>query len=437
MVILTGLILFVALLAILLIGVPVAFSLSFVAIASILILGGGFDALGLVASTAWSSVASFILTAVPLFVLMGAIISASGMGSRLYNALATIMHGIPGGLAVATTVACGVMAAVSGSSVATAGAIGKFAVNEMRRHGYNESGACGSVAAGGTLGIIIPPSIPMIIYGTVAQQSIGKLFIAGVIPGIILTAAFALFQVNQALRGKLVNVRTVNNSRTVSFRDRMRALIDVLPMALLILIILGSIYRGIATPTEAAALGTVASLIISGLLYRELNWNKMLEIFRETARSTVMVLMIIVGAMLFGYALTTSDVAPVISQTVASLPVSPWLILIAINILLIFLGCFMETISIIVITTPIFAPIISSLGWDLIWFGIILTINMEMALITPPVGLNLYVVQGVVKDIPLGKIISGTMPYVVLMAAAIALVAIFPSLALWLPSMMR
>ncbi len=433
-----GLAMFSALLGCLAIGIPVAFSLFGVALGALLLTGGGVDALGLVAPTLWGSITSFTLTAVPLFILMGAIISASGMGSRLYASLATLLHGVPGALMVATTLACAVMAAVSGSSVATAGAIGRFSVAEMRRFGYRDSEATGAVAAGGTLGILIPPSIPMIVYGIVAEQSIGKLFIAGIIPGLIMTAAFTVYQVRQALRARraaAAHAQAAGEAPTA--RERLVALQHVAPIAVLIWIILGSIYQGIATPTEAAALGTLASLLLSGVIYRELTLRKLRLILEDAARSSVMVLMIIAGAMVFGYAMTTTSVAPVISRTVAGLDVSPWLIFIAINLLLVFLGCFMETLSIIVITAPILIPIISTFGWDLIWFGIILTINMEMALITPPVGLNLFVVQGVVRDVPLERIIRGALPYVLIMLAVLALVAVFPQLALMLVDEVR
>lgn len=419
---------FAALLAALLIGIPVAYSLLLVAMGSLLLLGGGIDSLSLIATTAWGSVAMFTLTAVPLFILMGGIISISGMGARLYNALSTVLHGMPGGLAVATTLACTIMAAVSGSSVATAAAIGGFAVKEMRRFGYPESDACGAVAAGGTLGILIPPSIPMIVYGIIAGQSIGKLFIAGILPGIIMALSFAIFQVILAGRRR-ARGRRVKDATQVTLRQRITALKHVLPMAALIWIILGTMYTGYATPTEAAALGTVASLVLSGVIYRELTWAKMRLVLRETARGSVMVLMIIAAAMVFGYVMTTTQVAFAISHLVADASLPPWALFISINVLLIFLGCFMETLSIIVVTMPILIPIVSALGWDLIWFGIIVTINMEMALIHPPVGLNLFVVQGVVPDVKLVRIIMGALPYVFIMAGVLALVAIFPSIA--------
>ena len=423
-----GIAMFGSLLAALLIGIPVAYSMLLVALASLVLAGGGVDALTLVATTAWGSVTSFTLTAVPVFILMGAIISVSGMGTRLYNALSTLLHGVPGGLAVATTLACTIMAATSGSSVATAAAVGGFAIKEMRRFGYRDSDACGAVAAGGTLGILIPPSIPMIVYGIIAGQSIGKLFMAGIVPGIMMSLSFALFQVSLAMRHRTRDGGTGPGKR-VSVRDRIVALRDIVPMAILIWIILGSMYTGFATPTESAALGTIGSLVISGVIYRELTWEKLRMVLRDTARGSVMVLMIIAAAMVFGYVMTTTQVAAAISQLVAGSGLPPWALFISINLLLIFLGCFMETLSIIVVTMPILIPIISALGWDLIWFGIILTINMEMALIHPPVGLNLFVVQGVAPDVKLGRIIIGALPYVFIMAGMLALIAIFPSIA--------
>lgn len=424
----TGLLMFAALLGFLIIGVPVAFALFSVALGSLVILNGGVDGLSLVATTLWSGVTQFALTAIPLFILMGAVISASGMGSRLYNALAVLTHGVPGGLMVTTTLACTIMAAVSGSSVATAGAIGGLAVHEMRRHGHKDSDACGAVAAGGTLGILIPPSIPMIVYGIIAEQSIGQLFMASIVPGIIMASAFAAYQIGMAVYRGEHRVAAAANQGSVTAGMRFRALAELAPIAVLIWIILGSIYEGVATPTEAAALGAIATLVLSAIVYRELTWLKLLHVLKEAARSSVMVLMIIAAAMLFGYAMTITSVAPTLSSTVADLHVAPWLVFVAIMALILFLGCFMETLSIIVITTPILVPIVKAFGWDLIWFGVIFMINMEAALITPPVGLNLFVVQGVVRDVRLEQIIKGTAPYVVIMMLVLALIAIFPGL---------
>lgn len=420
--ILTGSLMFSGLLGLLLAGVPVALALFAVSLAAVFLSAGGeISALGLVAHTLWNSVTPFTLSAVPLYILMGAIISASGMGARLYTSMAIITSGLPGGLAVATTAACAVMAAISGSSVATAAAVGGFAISEMRRLGYSDSQATGAVAAGGTLGILIPPSIPLIVYGVIAEESIGRLFLAGIIPGMVMACGFALYQM------WFDKSRATEERRNpVTLAARLRASIDVLPMVLLIALILGSIYTGIATPTESAALGVGASIALAVFVYREMTFANCVTILLETSRSTAMVLAIIAGAMLFGYALTTTDVAPSLSRAVAGADLAPWLVFIAINLLLLFLGCFLETLSIIVITTPIIVPIVAAFGWDKVWFGIIMIINMEMALITPPVGLNLFVVKGVAPAVPLERIIVGTLPYVLIMALVLALVAFFP-----------
>lgn len=417
---------FVGLLVVLLLGVPIAYSLLFVGIGALLFLSGGdFSSLSIVANTYWSSITTPTLTSLPLFLLMGAIISASGMGARLYNSLAVLLDGVPGGLGVGTTLACTVMATVSGSSVATAAAIGGFAISEMRRHGYRDSEACGAVAAGGTLGILIPPSIPLIVYSVIAEQSIGKLFIAAVIPGIIMALAFATFQVILSVRR---GTHAVVDRKLASMTERMRALMAIGPFAILIWIILGSLYMGLATPSEAAALGTVASLILSGVIYRDLTWEKCREILLETAQGSVIILVVIAGAIVFGYVMTTTQVATAFSTTVASSSLSPVLVFISINLLLLFLGCFMETIAIIVVTMPILIPIVTSFHWNLIWFGVIVVINMEMALIHPPVGLNLFVVQSVARDVAFRRIMFGTLPYVFIMALVLALIGLFPVL---------
>lgn len=425
---LIGVGMFAGLLAVLSLGVPIAFALLFVALTSLFLTGGGFDALGMISNTYWSSVATFTLTSVPMFMFMGAIVSVSGMGARLYGALATILDGVPGGLAVATTLACGVMAAVSGSSVATAAAIGGFAIAEMRRHAVPDAQACGAVAGGGTLGILLPPSIPLIIYSIVAEQSIGKLFMATIVPGMIMVLAFAVFQIILALRRSLRAQRAQPPRRLEPASKRVAALKDIGPFAFLILIILGSLYRGLATPQEAASLGIVASLLLAGLVYRELSWRKFVGILVATAQNGVMILAVIASAIVFGYVMTTSQVAFALTNAVGQAHVSPWVLFLSINLLLIFLGCFMETIAIIVVTMPILIPVVQAFHWDLIWFGVIVVINMEMALIHPPVGLNLFVVQSVAPDVPLRRIVMGTLPYVFIMAGVLALVGVFPGL---------
>lgn len=421
---LTGALMFSGLLGLLLAGVPVALALFAISLGSLLLVAGGdLSALGLVANTLWNAITPFTLSSVPLYILMGALISASGLGARLYGAVAILTSGLPGGLAVATTAACTIMAAISGSSVATAAAIGGFAISEMRRFGYTDAQAAGAVAAGGTLGILIPPSIPMIVYGVIAEESIGRLFLAGILPGLLMAGSFALYQVWSAWSRRGTVEEKV---RSASFTERLVALVDLLPMALLIGLILGCIYTGIATPTETAALGVGASLVLALVFTRDLTSDKLVSILLETSRTTTMVLAIIAGAMLFGYALTTTDVAPRLSQAVAVSHLPPWLVFISINLLFLFLGCFLEVLSVIVITTPIIMPVVTAFGWDKVWFGVILVINMEMALIHPPMGLNLFIVKSVAPSIPLTRIMIGALPYVAIMALILAAVALMP-----------
>jgi C4-dicarboxylate transporter DctM subunit len=419
--------------------IPVAYSLGFVGLL-ITIHFNGIGGLGLVAPTLWSSVASYPLAAAVLFIFLGSVINHCGLGSVIYAAIARLLYFLPGSAAVSTTMGCAILAALNGSSVATAAAVGGMAVKEMQKLGYKADFASGTVAAAGTLGIIIPPSIPLIIYGIITEQSIRELFIAGIIPGIILAIGFSMFQIFVARRGKssesgsgAVEAIIFRNKREY-FRQAILALRDLAPIAVLIFCILGSIYTGIATITESAAIGAVGSFLIA-LMYRKMTLEIFKKIIMESSKTASMVGLIIVGAMLFGYGLTTSNIAPDLAHSLTNLGIPRWGFFIIINLMLIFLGCFMEVISILVITMPVLLPIIVKLGWDPVWFGIIFTINMEMALITPPVGLNLYVVQGVANDIPLESIAKGAIPYVLILMAAIIICGLMPQIVLWLPKL--
>ncbi|NQT67945.1 MAG: TRAP transporter large permease [Desulfobacteraceae bacterium] len=427
-----GFLIFLGLLCLLLLtGIPIAFGLAFMSAVGIFIVLGGSSALSVLATVAYSAVSGFALTCIPLYIFMGSLITVTGLGSKLYGGMYKWLSWVPGGLAVASTVACGVFAAVSGSSVATASVMSSLALPEMKQRNYEDSLATASIAAGGTLGILIPPSIPMIVYGIATKTSIGELFLAGVIPGIMLMSLFVCYEIIASLRG----AAPVEEIKSL-WKEKLIALLDIAPFLLLIIFILGSIYAGIATPTEAAAVGVVVTMIL-GLAYRKLNIQKIWVALEVSTRTTAMLLMIIMGAMLFGYLLAAIDFPQSLVTLANEMEISRWWILIAINIIFIILGCFMETISIIVICAPIVVPIIIQLGWDPVWFGVIMTINMEMALITPPVGLNLFVVKDVAKDVELKTIIKGVVPFIIIMAIAIVLVTLLPELALWLPDRMK
>ncbi len=427
-----GVIIFVVLFLLLIFtGIPIAFGLGLVSVVGIYSVLGGVSALNVLSNTAYNAVHGFALTCIPLYIFMGALITVSGLGTKLYEGIYKWLAWLPGGLSVASTIACGIFAAVSGSSVATASVMGSLALPEMKRRGYSDALATGSIAAGGTLGILIPPSIPMIVYGISTKTSIGKLFIAGVIPGAILVGLFILYQVGASIQGAAPKEKIV-----ISWQERIYALLDICPFLLLIIFIIGSIYAGIATPTEAASVGVVATLGL-GFVYRKLNLKKIWGALQVATRTTAMLLMVILGAMLFGYLLTAMNFPQTLVNVAIDSGISKWWVLISINMIFILLGCFLETISIIVICAPIAVPIIMQLGWDPVWFGIVMTINMEMALISPPVGLNLYVVKDAACGVPLGTIIRGVLPYIMLMGLNIILVVMVPSTALWLTKMME
>ena len=313
--------------------------------------------------------------------------------------------------------------------MATAVTIGAMAIPEMLKRGYDRKLVVGSVAAGGTLGILIPPSIPMILYGTITDESVGKLFMSGVVPGALLTLAFVAYIV----------IASWNKPREekASTEEKMKALRDNIWGLLLPVIIIGGIYTGVFTPTEAAAVGTIYALVITFFVYRSLSVSDMPGILRSTIKTSCMIFAIMVGAMLFGYILTVLQVPQALMSLVTEGHMNRWVILIGINIVLLILGCVLETVSIILITLPMLYPIIKALGFDPIWFNVVLLINMELALITPPVGMNLFVIKGISEDSSIQDIIAGSAPFAFIMVLEIALLCSFPGIATWLPSVLK
>lgn len=425
-----GSILFAILLIIIMAGIPVAFALGIVSLVGTALLLGGGIALTALLPISWGAIHTFSVCCIPLFILMGEVISTCGLSKDLYDFASKWLSKLDGGLAIATIIACGIFAAISGSSVATAATIGLIAIPEMRRLGYEKKLTLGSTAAGGTLGILIPPSIPLIIYGIVTENSIGRLFAAGMIPGIILMLIFSLSILIRAKR----NPSLAPVEEKVSWSARFHSLKYIWPVVLLITVVLGSIYGGIATPSEAAGLGCFAAIALGMFYYRRLNFKSLYQACMKALKTSAMIGMIIVGAMLFGYLLCALNVPHEFAALVTGLGISRWWVLIAMNLLLIFMGMFLEVISIVSIMAPIFVPVIIELGWDPIWFAIVMTINMEMALITPPVGLNLYVIKGIVPDSTLSEIVRGVFPFIILALLAMAIVILFPQLSLWLPN---
>ena len=422
--ILAGFALFIIIL--LVIGMPVAFTLTIAGILGI-IQFIDMSTLSQVPVIAYKTLDSYVLTSVPLYILMSQIMLTGKVGSGLFELGSKWMGHLPGGLGIATIFACAIFAAISGSSVATAVTIGAMA--EMLKRGYDRKLVVGSVAAGGTLGILIPPSIPMILYGTITDESVGKLFMSGVVPGALLTLAFVAYIV----------IASWNKPREekASMEEKMKALRENFWGLLLPVIIIGGIYTGIFTPTEAAAVGTIYALVITFFVYRSLALADMPGILRSTIKTSCMIFAIMVGAMLFGYILTVLQVPQALMSLVTEGHMNRWVILIGINIVLLILGCVLETVSIILITLPMLYPIIKALGFDPIWFNVVLLINMELALITPPVGMNLFVIKGISEDSSIQDIIAGSAPFALIMVAEIVLLCFFPGIATWLPSVLK
>ena len=409
-------------------GTPVAFALGLVAIGFLVAVEGPI-ALANLADTLFAGLNDFTLVSIPMFVLMGAAVAASRAGADLYEALARWLWRVPGNLVVANIGACALFSALTGSSPATCAAIGKMGIPEMRRRGFPADLATGAIAAGGTLGILIPPSITMILYGIASETSIGRLFLAGIVPGLMLTGLFALWAVFVSLwRGER---RPVGPGPSLA--ERLAILPRVLPFLLVIVGVVWALYGGIATPSEAAGVGAVLCLVLVVLVYRVWRPRELWPILEATLRESTMILMIIATSILFGYMLSSLYVTQSIAQSIAALEVNRWVLLFWINLLLLVAGCFLPPAAIILMTTPIVLPILVAAGFDPVWFGVILTLNMELGLITPPVGLNLFVINGIAPDVPLGTVLKGALPFMLLMVVAIVILCLFPGLATWLP----
>ncbi len=414
-------------------GVEIALALGMVGILGLLYLKGWTIGLGVVGSIAWTNATSFSFVAVPLFVFMSGILLHSGIGRGLYTAVARWVSFLPGGLAVASIFSCAIFAAISGSSVATAATIGMIAIPEMERRGYERALICGSLAAGGTLGILIPPSIPMIIYGVMTETSIGHLYMAGIVPGIVLALLFAAFVVVYAMLWPERAPRVAEDRG--SFLSKLKSFYEVAPVALLIIVVLGSMYVGIVTPTEAAALGSSVSLILAALA-RRLTWATLRDAFHSTVRTTSMVMLIIIFASVFSHVIALIGAPRALLDTVVALEMPRWAFFTAVFAFLLVIAYALEELSVMIIMLPILFPLITGLGFDPIWFGIIMIVWLEIGFITPPVGLNLFVIQGLTPGATARDLMVGTTPFVVLMILLVALLFLVPDLALWLPRQM-
>jgi len=423
---------FAVLFILLLARVPIGVAMGMVGIGGFGILAAWNPALNLLAISPIRTVTDYSLGLIPMFILMGAVASASGMSSELYRAANAFMGHRKGGLAMATITACGGFSAISGSSVATAATMSKVALPEMRRYGYPDSLATGTIAAGGTLGILIPPSIVLAIYGVLTDTDIGRLFIAGVVPGVL---AILMYLATVRIYLAVFKIDLPVQERA-GWGERMASLKGVWAIILLFAFVIGGIYGGIFTPSEAAGMGAAGAIIISAARGR-LGWRKLFQCLLESIQVTAGIFMILIGAILFGYFLTITQVPQKIANYLLALDLGAYPTLLIILLFLLLLGCILDAMAMIILMIPILFPVAMALGFDPIWFGIVIVMTVELGLITPPIGMNVFVINSLARDVSLQKIYAGVMPFVLTDIIRLGLILLFPAIVLFLPDTMR
>ncbi|MGV3725230.1 TRAP transporter large permease [Hydrogenophaga sp.] len=377
---------------------------------------------------AWSSSNEFLLVAIPMFIMLGEILLRAGFAERMYGAMALWLSWLPGGLMHANIGASTLFAATSGSSVATAATVGTVSVPQIKRYGYNEPLFLGSIAAGGTLGILIPPSINLVIYGVLTNSSVPKLYLAGIIPGLMLAGLFML----TVIVACVVKPSWGGQPVKASWGERFRSLQHLLPPLGIFFLVVGSIYAGLATPTEAAALGVVGALVLAAFS-RKLSIRMLRDALEGTMKATAMIMLIVIAAGFLNFVMSATGLTDTLTKTISGLGLSPAMMILVVVLFYVVLGCFMETLSMMIVTIPIVAPVMIALGFDPIWLGILIILMVETALITPPVGMNLFVVHSIRKGGSMNAVIVGSLPFVGALFLMVALLAVFPDIALWLP----
>lgn len=427
-------ILFGCLIVFLALGLPLAFTLGGTGIIGILLLWGP-DGLMIAASKLYESMGKFTLVAVPLFILMAMLLERAGVADDMYTMMHKWMGGLRGGLAMGTVGICTIFAAMSGISGAATSSMGVIALPEMLKRKYSKSIAIGCIGAGGALGILIPPSVIMILYGVYTGESIGAMFMGGVFPGLLLSSLFIVYIGIRCWLQKELGPPLPPEER-VDWREKLVSLRAVTLPILIVIMVLGSIYFGICTPSEAAAIGVLGAVISAGV-YRRLNWNLIKEACYRTAGLTGMIIWILAGAYCFSALYTATGISNVLHEMLLSIPGGPYAILVTMQLVLFVLGCFLDPVGIIMICTPVFVPVIEALGFSTLWFAILFVVNMEMAYLTPPFGFNLFYLRAVAPPgTTMGEIYRSIAPFVLLQAIGLALVIIFPQIALWLPGRM-
>ena len=420
---------FIALFVLMLLRVPVGMAMGLVGVAGYAYLTGGAPALKLVGQTSMRTVTSYQFGVIPMFLLMGAFVSASGVSRELFRAANTFVGHRKGGLGLATVVSCGAFAAISGSSVATAATFSTVAYPEMRRYGYPQSFSTGVIAAGGTLGAMLPPSTVLAVYGLITQQDIGKLFQAGILPGLL---AMAMYMITIAIicRVKPDLLPTVPKA---SWQDRATGLKDVWAPVLLFVLVIGGLYGGVFTPTEAGGVGASGAFLL-GVLRGRLDGKAIRASLLQATRTAAAVFTVLIGALLFGYFLTITQVPQKVTEFLTGLGIGPYGVLAIIMVMYLILGCLMDAMAMIILTVPIIFPVVTQLGFDPIWFGVIIVMTVELGLIHPPVGMNVFVIKSVVQDVTFSSIFKGVLPFIATDILRLIILIAFPIIALWLPS---
>lgn len=424
-----GLIGIAVLIIVFFLGMPVGFTMGFIGLIGFCIVNSPSSGFAILARDFYDTFTNYNLTVIPMFVFMGSVAFFSGMSGRLYDSAYILFGRLRGGLAMATVAATAGFSAICGSTSATAAAMGKVSIPEMKRYGYDDGLATGCIAAAGGLGILIPPSTIFIIYGILVQESIGKLFISGVIPGLILAAIFML-TVYIMCR---FNHKLAPAGVQTSWKEKVMGLTGILEMVVLFGLVIGGLFAGFFSPTQAGAAGTAGAILI-GLARRKLPLKAFWAATKDTLQITAMIMVIVAGAIVFGHFMAITGMPAFVSDFVGNLDIPPMAVMGLIILMYVIAGCFMDSLALIMLTVPILFPLVMKLGFDPIWFGVVIVLVTDIGVITPPVGINVFIIKGVAPEIPLGKIFRGTLPFLGGMIVMTALVLFFPVLATWLPS---
>lgn len=413
--------------SLLVIGTPVAFALAIAGVLGIIVSNGWEMGTAVIPDLIYKYLDSDVMLAVPLYVMMGQILLTGGVGRRLYDFAGSWVRHWPGGLGIATVITCAIFAAISGASMTTALTVGLIAIPELLRRGYDKKLVLGLVAAGGSLGILIPPSIPMMLYGFITQESVSKLFIAGIVPGILLAILFAIYVVIKSWDRR---------EEKAKWKERLESTKACLGGLAIPLLVVGGIYLGWFTPTESAAVGVILALIVCLFGYRSIAFKDFGDIFRSTVNTSAMIMTVVVGAGLFGQLLTESQIPQRLTEFMVGQNISSGMFIFLVMALFIVLGMFLDIISIVLIVMPIITPVLLQMDVDLVWFCILAIVNLELGVITPPVGLNLFAIQGVSKE-PMIVVIRGVIPFIFIILIFLVIIALIPQISTWLPNLMK